>query len=192
MTTLWDAALGALGGRLGEAGLRHSLGVAQSAGELAEAYGVDRDEARLAGLLHDWSKDASNEELLSAAVDLGIPVTEVDLAVPYLLHAPVAAAEIRLALPEVSEEVAAAIAAHTYGVVPMQPLDMIVYVADTIEPGRAHEGVEALREAVGQVPLVELFTRAYASSLRHLVETRRRIHPGTIDMWNRLVSGDAR
>jgi predicted HD superfamily hydrolase involved in NAD metabolism len=192
MMALWDTALEAISGRIGEAGLRHSLGVAESAAELAEAYGVDRDEARLAGLLHDWAKDSSNDELLSAAIELGIPVTDVDLAVPYLLHAPVAAAEIRLALPEVSEDVTAAIAAHTYGVVPMQPLDMIVYVADTIEPGRVHEGVEALREAVGQVSLLELFTRAYANSLRHLVETRRRIHPGTIDMWNRLVSGDAR
>lgn len=192
MTALWDAAFEALRGRIGEAGLRHSLGVAQYAGELAEAYGVDVDEARLAGLLHDWSKDASAEDLLSAAVELGIPVTEVDMAVPYLLHAPVAAAEIKSVLPEVSEDVTAAIAAHTYGVVPMQPLDMIVYVADTIEPGRVHEGVEALREAVGHVSLLELFTRAYASSLRHLVDTRRRIHPRTIDMWNRLISGDPR
>lgn len=188
MTALWDEALAAVSRRLGEAGLRHSLGVAETAAHLAETYGADADEARLAGLLHDWSKETSAGELLESARTLGIPVTDVDRAVPYLLHAAVAAAEIRSALPQVSDAVARAVAVHTYGAESMEPLDMIVYVADTIEPERTHAGVDTLRDAVGRVSLEELFTQAYASSLRHLVDTRRRIHPATVGMWNRLVS----
>ncbi len=187
MSALFDSALAMLRQRLGEAGLAHSLGVAQTAAHLAETYGVDVEDARLAGLLHDWSKDAGPEELLATAETLGIPVTDVDRAVPYLLHAPVAASEIRSALPGVSDAVTSAVAAHTYGAETMEPLDMVVYVADTIEPGRSHAGVGALRDAVGEVSLEELFTRAYASSLRHLVDSRRRIHPATVSMWNRLV-----
>ncbi len=188
MSPLWDEALAAISQRLGPAGVRHSLGVAETAARLAETYGTDVDEARLAGLLHDWSKETSAGELLQSARTLGIPVTDVDRAVPYLLHAPVAAAEIRSALPQVSDAVARAVAVHTYGAEAMGPLDMIVYVADTIEPGRTHAGVDTLRDAVGTVSLEELFTEAYASSLRHLVDSRRRIHPATVGMWNRLVS----
>ncbi len=192
MTALWDTARAALEGRLGQEGMRHSLGVAETAARLAETYGVDVEDARLAGLLHDWSKDASASELFAAAEAYGIAITEVDRAVPYLLHAPVAAAELRALLPELDDAVLAAVAAHTYGAETMSPLDLIVYVADTIEPGRVHAGVEALRDAVGTVSLDELFMLAYASSLRHLVDSRRRIHPSTVALWNRLVSDGAR
>ena len=37
--------------------LRHSLGVMQVMGELAGVYGLDRDTALAAGLLHDAAKD---------------------------------------------------------------------------------------------------------------------------------------
>ncbi|TDB39987.1 MAG: HD domain-containing protein [Actinobacteria bacterium] len=178
--------------RLGAEGMRHSLGVADTAARLAETYGVDVEPARLAGLLHDWAKDATASELLSAADDHGIPVTDVDRAVPYLLHAPVAAAELKAAMPDLDDQVLAAVAAHTYGAESMSPIDLIVYVADTIEPGRVHAGVETLRDAVGVVSLQELFMLAYASSLRHLVDSRRRIHPATVALWNRLVSEDPR
>lgn len=192
MSVAYEHALEALKARLGDSALRHSIAVANTAAELAEAYDCDVAEARLAGLLHDWSKGASDDELLGAARELGVPVTDVDVDVPYLLHAPVGAALLRREMPEVGESVIRAIAAHTYGAGAMGPLDMIVYIADTIEPGRVHDGVGALREAVGEVTLTELFTRAYASSLVHLVESRRRLHPGSVEMWNRLVSEQSR
>lgn len=186
----WDIALAALGNRLGAKGVAHSVRVAETAGEIAATYGVDIEAARMAGLLHDWCKDTGDAELLDAAAARGLEVTPVDAAVPYLLHSAVGAAEVREAFPGIDDEVITAIGAHTYGSADMSPLDMVVYVADTIEPGRNHEPVHALREAVGTVSLVELFTRTYAESLRHLVDTRRRIHPDTAAMWNRLVGGE--
>ncbi len=192
MSALWDTARAALTERLSESGIRHSLAVAETAGRLAEAYGVDIEDARLAGLLHDWSKDTGADELLAAADLLGIPVTDVDRAVPYLLHAPVGAVELTSVFPGLSPAVIAAVAAHTYGTETMEPLDLVVYIADTIAPGRSHEGVELLRAAAGVVPLQELFMLAYANSLRHLVDSRRRIHPATVALWNKLVSEDQR
>jgi predicted HD superfamily hydrolase involved in NAD metabolism len=179
VTPSWETALAALGERLDERGVRHSTGVAAMAERLARTYGLDVDSARLAGLLHDWCKDVSGEELLGRAEALGIPVTDADRAVPYLLHAPVAARELKDA-------------AHTYGSSTLTPLDMAVYVADTLEPGRTHAGVEELRALIGSVSLDELFALAYADSLRHLVDSRRRIHPETVATWNRIVGGEGR
>ena len=34
---------------------RHSLGVSETAGELAERFGADPEKAKLAGMLHDLS-----------------------------------------------------------------------------------------------------------------------------------------
>lgn len=192
MTPSWEIALAALTERLDERGVRHSVSVASMAESLAETYSLDAEAARLAGLLHDWCKDMSGPELLGRAEALGIPVTEADRAVPYLLHAPVAAEELRHAFPGIPAEVLEAIGAHTYGSAALTPLEMAVYVADTLEPGRTHAGVEDLRALVGVVSLEELFARTYADSLRHLVDSRRRFHPETVATWNRIVGGEGR
>ena len=99
MMPSWDSALAALGQRLDERGVRHSVNVAEQAAVLAGTYMVDVEVARLAGLLHDWCKDLGGSELLRQAEAYGIPITEADRSVPYLLHAPVAAAELERAFP---------------------------------------------------------------------------------------------
>ena len=74
----------------------------------------------------------------------------------------------------------------------MSDLDMVVYLADMIEPDRGFPGVDDLREAVGTVPLPDLFALGYQHSVSHLVSARRRIHPATVAVWNTLVAGDGR
>ena len=46
----------------------HSLGVAETALRLAEVYGVDRFDAAAAGLIHDWDKVLSDDELVTRAL----------------------------------------------------------------------------------------------------------------------------
>lgn len=190
MTPTWDNALAALGQRLDERGVRHSLNVAEMAARLAATYSVDVEVARIAGLLHDWCKDLDGAELIERAEAHGIPITEADRSVPYLLHAPVAAAELKQEFPGIPGEILDAVGAHTYGSASLTPLEMVVYVADTLEPDRTHEGVEELRSLAGAVSLEELFARTYADSLRHLVDSRRRLHPETVATWNRIVEGE--
>jgi len=166
--------------------------VAETAAHLAEVYSLDPESARLAGLLHDWCKDLDGSELFDRAEEYGIPVTDADRAVPYLLHAPVGAVELRLAFPGIPEDVIDAVRAHTYGSSELRPLEMLVYVADTLAPERSHAGVEELRVLVGEVALEDLFARTYADSLRRLVDSHRRIHPETVATWNRIVERGAR
>ena len=52
----------------------HSLGVAETALHLAEVYGVDRFDAAAAGLIHDWDKVLSNDELVTRALHYGIKI----------------------------------------------------------------------------------------------------------------------
>ncbi len=188
MTSRETEAHGLLRAHVSADTLGHCERAAETAVRIAASYGVDVLQARLAGLLHDWSKEEAAAELMSRARRHGLPVTDADLAVPYLLHAPVGAVEVRGALPGIDEAVLRAIAAHTCGAREMSALDMVVYVADAIEPGRTHDGVKALRGAVGSVPLGELFARTYSASFRHLIEKRRWVHPVTIDVWNALVA----
>lgn len=174
--------------RLSGKAMRHCRAVADTAGRLATLYGVDRDAARIAGLLHDWHRSLTHDQLLQSARDLGQEVTDAELEVPYLLHARTGAADLRNLFPELEQEILDAIERHTVGDPDMTDLDKVVYVADMIEPGRDYDGVDDLRESAGTASLDELFAASYAQSLAHLVRTRKRIHPKTIEVWNALVA----
>ena len=174
--------------RLSPSAFAHCERVAGTAAWIAGVYGVNAEDARLAGLLHDWHRETDRAELEQRAHENGVAVTDVDQAVPYLLHGPLAAAELSREAPGLSEHVLDAIAKHTYGGAEMSPLAMVVYVADVIEPDRDHKGVQALRDEVGTLPLGELFARAYKASVRHVVKTRRHLHPETVATWNRYVA----
>jgi predicted HD superfamily hydrolase involved in NAD metabolism len=183
---------GILAERLGTKALGHCESVADVAAKLADAYGVDRETARIAGLLHDWAREMTADELLSAAEAHEMETTAVDMAVPYLLHARAGAAEVRATFPELPEEISRAVELHTLGSPEMSELDKVVYIADMIEPARSFKGVDKLRDAVGELDLDELFLRAYAQSVVHLVRKRRRIHPETVRVWNTLVAEEHR
>ena len=122
----------------------HSLGVAETALHLAEVYGVDRFDAAAAGLIHDWDKVLSDDELVTRALHYGIKIAGSPSAATPLLHGPVAAYELPQLFPELSPAVFQAVDRHTVGACDMTPLDMVVFVADAIEPNR-HGGVDARR-----------------------------------------------
>ncbi len=186
----YEAADALLRERLSAKAAAHCRRVAETAVSLAAQFDVDVATARLAGLLHDWDREQTPEQLLSAAEDAGISVSTADTTVPYLLHARTGAAALRTAFPGVSDEVITAVARHTVGSSDMSDLDKVVYVADMIEPGRAYPGVESLRELVATATLAELFAASYQRSILHLINSRKRIHPDTVAVWNELVAGD--
>jgi len=69
--------------------LRHSLGVMQVMGELAEICHLDRTQALLAGLLRDAAKDLSVERQLALAEEAQIEFHHDCERHPVYLHAPV-------------------------------------------------------------------------------------------------------
>ena len=91
----------------------HTKGVMYTAGCLAMAYGYDMQKAMLAGLLHDCAKCSPNDAKLRLCALLA--KTEYDVTDPLILHA---------------------IKVHTTGEPDMNILDMIIYIADYIEPNR--------------------------------------------------------
>jgi len=179
-----EAARMALAVRVSPRTLAHAERVAETAAGLAGTYDSDPQDALLAGLLHDWGKDLPDQQLFAEADRLGVDVAPADRRAPQLLHARVGAAQIVETFPDVPATVVSAVAHHTLGAVEMTDLDRIVYIADSIEPQRRYDGVDELRAGVGHVPLPELFVRCMASGIRHVVATRRTLHPMTVAVWN--------
>lgn len=184
----WESIVTAVRERLSAPAFEHSLRVAETAGALADVYGVDRDVAMQAGMLHDWDRELDADALVESARIREIPVGTVEQDSPYLLHAATGAAGVREALPGLDDRVYLAIERHTVGAREMNDVDMVVWVADMIEPGRGHSGLDDVREVVGIVGLHTLFARAYEHSVAHIVAKRRPLHPDTVAVWNAHVA----
>jgi predicted HD superfamily hydrolase involved in NAD metabolism len=189
MRVTYEDAHAAIVERLSESAVGHSERVAEMCGEIAAVYGVDTSDARLAGLVHDWHRETDTVELLERARRASIEIGPVDESVPYLLHGPVAASELAEQWTSIGSDVVEAVGAHTYGAAEMSPLAKVVYIGDVLEPGRRHAHAAELRSLVGEVSLDELFARTYAASLAHLVRSRKRMHPMTLEVYNRFVAG---
>jgi len=165
--------------RLSPPSAAHCVRTAAAAVELARRVGVDEADAELAGLLHDYARDVADDDAPGLADELHMPVTDFEREHPHLMHARLGAALVRRDLPGVGEAVLSAISAHTVGALPMSDLDRVVYIADTIEPGRTYPAVEGLRAVCSTEPLAECFRVVYGRSMRNVLERGGQVHPIT-------------
>ena len=165
----------------------HSLGVSDACVQLAEMYGVDVKKARLAGLLHDWDKGMDDDEARARVVELGMQ-DDVDPWVvdnmPRVLHGYTAARALKRDFPQIPDDILQAIDRHTTAAEDMSPLDMVLYIADAIEPGRTFGRIDELRAQVGKVTLEELYFQTYEYWTFLLFERRQPLHPDTMRIWN--------
>lgn len=114
----------------------HTLGVSYTAAALAMCYGADMEDARAAGLLHDYAKAFSDEKLLEKCIKHHLPVSSSEKKSPYLLHGKVAAYYAQKKFGIKNQQVLDAITYHTTGREDMSLLEKIIFVADFIEPNR--------------------------------------------------------
>ena len=168
---------------------KHSLSVAETAEKMAEAYGESPYLARVAGILHDWDKVLSSKEQIQLALDLGIDLgVDIRLVQP-LLHGMTAARHLPELYPDIDSSVWQAIDRHTIGHAQMSALDMIVFVADGIEPTRRDvDAIHEVRELVdSRAPLEDVYWTSFYHGVSYVIETQRYLYPGTLDIYNELV-----
>jgi len=157
--------------------VQHILRVEQMAAELAKRHHLDPDKAARAGLLHDLAKYFPPNQLLEMARTEGLTLTPVDEADPHLLHADVSAIVARDRFGVDDPQILAAVANHTLGRPEMNDLSCVVFLADSLEPGRGRTPeLEELR-AVSQQDLHQAVWLVCDRTLTHLIQSRRLIHP---------------
>ena len=114
----------------------HTLGVMYTAEALAMRYGVDMTKAAVAGLLHDCAKCIPNNQKIKLCKKHDVEISEMEKKNPSLLHAKLGAYMAKKVYGVSDEEVISAIRWHTTGKPDMSMLDIIIYMADYIEPNR--------------------------------------------------------
>lgn len=130
--------------KLGTARFRHVQGVRKAAEELSAVYHEDPQKAVMAALLHDVMKEESGPALARYMRVHGEEPGNL-LQAEQVLHAPAGAIFARVEAGVADPDVLNAIRYHTTGRPGMSRLEKIIFLADLIEDGRHHEGVDALR-----------------------------------------------
>lgn len=174
----------ALKTRIAHKRYEHSLRVCDEAVKLAIHYRADVERARVAGLMHDVCK-GSEKMAMERYADL-IDRTDARFFTKQTRHAPLAALVLREEFGIDDQEILEAVTCHTTGRPDMSSLDMIVFIADAIEPGRNYPTVEKLRRLAYEDLDAAVLT-SLSETLVHLVEKNAEIEPDTILARNSLI-----
>jgi predicted HD superfamily hydrolase involved in NAD metabolism len=164
--------------------LNHVLRVEEAATKLAQHHGLDSERAAQAGLLHDLAKYFKPKRLLELAKTEGIELDPVDEMNPHLLHAEVGAIVARDEFGVSDAEVLAAIRNHTLGRPGMSLLSCVVFLADSIEPGRGDTAeLNEIRE-LSRKNLHRAVLQLCEDTMRSLFTKRALIHPRVLHTRN--------
>ncbi|MBQ2697901.1 MAG: nicotinate (nicotinamide) nucleotide adenylyltransferase [Clostridia bacterium] len=168
--------------------LWHSIGVMEEMERLARRFGYENlPLARLAGLLHDCTKNENTQKQLRLCQEFDIMISNLERSAPRLLHAvtgePVARA--RYGLTE--QEALFAIRYHTTGRAGMSLLEKLLYLADYVEPLRSFPGVEPVRRVLRDQGLEPALLLALKNTIAELTERDSPIHPDTLAAYNDCI-----
>lgn len=187
--------------RLGEYRAKHVLSTEEEAVRIAEIYLPEKiEKVRISALLHDITKEYDVKKQLQIFSEFDIIVDNVIVHSPKVMHALTAALLIPREFPEYADdEVISAVRNHTTGCADMPLLDIIIYLADYIEPLRKFEDCRKLREYFWQgvnnaatekdrlFHLYKTMVMSFDFTIQNILEENGIIAPETIMARNSFV-----
>ena len=178
--------LAAIKPRMPEKRFIHTVGVMETAINLAQKYGEDVKKAETAAILHDIAKYADIEWMENIVRDEKLDERLIGWG-SELLHGPVGAYIAQSEFGITDEELLNAIRFHTTGRANMSRLEKIIFVADMIEPNRRFDGVERLRKKA-QKNLDKAMSACVRHTLAFLIDTKQPIYPLSIECYNDMMN----
>ncbi|MEA5092252.1 hypothetical protein SDC9_50732 [bioreactor metagenome] len=164
----------------------HSIAVYKTAREFALAHGVNVKKAEISALLHDCGREIPSRENLDKVAELGIEIDDVESNQPILLHAKLGVYYAKNKYGVTDKEILEGILYHTTGAPHMSKLAMVVYLADLLEPTRSFPGIEEMYN-LAKIDLEKAMFKAYAQTIRYLLEYDLLIHPSCIAGYNEIA-----
>ena len=159
---------------------QHTLGVAYTARNLARAHRVDVARAETAALLHDCAKCMPLREMQTINEANRLTADPSLAASGSLLHAIVGAWMAREVYGVEDAEILTAISRHTTGEPGMSRLDLVVYLADKIEPTRASYPLLDKVRMMAPLSLERAVLTAMEGTTKYVSEKGKPVHPTTL------------
>jgi predicted HD superfamily hydrolase involved in NAD metabolism len=174
--------------------MAHSLGAHEKATELAEKFNLsaqEKEQASIAGLLHDSAKLMNSRDLIAACERYGLALDGMDRATPQTLHPFVGAEMVREQFQLDDPVILDAIRFHTTGRSNMSAVEKIVFIADKIEGNTRNPlYIQKMTAPLDYRETSSLdLTMLYLldSTISYLMDKRLIIHPRTIEARNDFV-----
>jgi len=171
---------------LDEKRIRHVAGCEAEAVSLSKRWGVDTDSAREAAILHDITKKLSRDEHLEILNANSESLGEIEQTNEKLMHAKTGALIAKSEF-NVNGDVMDAILWHTTGKAQMTPLEMIIYIADYIEPNRDYdEPWFGVLKRLAYENLGSAMRLGLEKSIEDLRQRGKTIHPDSLSAFNSI------
>lgn len=190
-----------VGGMMSPKRFRHTVAVEAMAERLAGLFCPEETmRLRAAGLLHDITKEWTDEAQEAYCLSHGLTVTDTDRVSTKLYHARTAAVRIAEEFPQFDDPVIVnAVRWHTTGHRSMTLTEELLFLADYIDESRTYENCVLLRRYFfGADPanmngaarlrlLRDTMLLAYDMTVRDLLDEHRPVAPETFDARNELL-----
>ena len=166
---------------------RHSENVSIESARLAKKFGENILKAKIAGILHDITKEMPLKNQLQILDNNNIELDNIQLEVNKLWHAISGSIYIKNFLNISDEDIINAVRYHTTGRTNMSLLEKIIFVADFTSMERNFEGVSNIREATEKNNIDFAVVKGLIYSLKNNIQQSKILHPDTINAYNYIL-----
>ncbi len=170
---------------LSEKRFMHCINVSQTAAKLAENYGVNVENARIAGLLHDVCKEMPDNILIEILRKNRFE--GVNRVSPKVRHGFAGYFFLKNDWKISNYDILNGVKYHTVGRKGMSLFEKIIFVADYISPERPWDDIDELTEMafvdINRVALKKVSTYIISCIKRHQL-----VHTYTVDFYNDIIA----
>ncbi len=185
---MYNTALKALKNTVSEKRFNHSVNVAESAEELAIIYNVDPEKAKLAGILHDITKEYTLQQHLELMQKYNVCPEDVRVFDVDVFHGFTGSLYAKEILKIKDKDILNAIKHHIVGRARMTMLEKIIFMADCISKERNYDGVEEFRRLAKTDLNKAMIKKLVANINKFSFQRGRTINPNAYEAYNDIIS----
>ena len=169
--------------------LDHSLSTALICVDLCSRFGLDENKGRIAGISHDIARELPVDEKKMSSLQDGYPVSEEEKLNPVLFHGRVGADILKNKFKIKDDDILQAVRWHTAGHPDMGRLGQVLFIADFIEPGRAHI-TPSFRDMIMKLDLNEMTLKILNEQYTYLRDKGCRITKSSMLLYDKLSNAE--
>lgn len=168
----------------------HSERVAQMCVELCRKYGLDEKKGYLAGISHDICKSFNDKKMIKYASMDNQPITDFEMKKVALLHGRAGAVILKKRFKIEDEQILEAVANHTSGLIGMNDITKVLFIADKIEPGRP-QSTDEYRAKLLAHTLNGMISEVLTENYEYVISKGFEVYPQTkkmVEYYRELAS----